>query len=140
MPDPYLPFLFAAARSAARSLLSVLYLFPLCPLPCGRGVLGGCVTLALSPVCPGTRGGGLLRTSGLDSRVQGCDDVLRAQCLQHPEEILAVRWLRACEGQLFATVLHQSQQEVTMVAVSEGVATCRGRGICSIACPLSSSL
>ena len=86
------------------------------------------------------RGGGLLQTSGLDLRVQGSDDVLRARCLQHPEEILAVRWLRTCEGQLFATVLHQSQQEVTMVTVTEGVATCWGRGTCSIACPLSSSL
>ena len=76
------------------------------------------------------RGGGLLQTFGLDLRVQGSDEVLRAGCLQHPDEILALRWLRACEGQLFATVLHQSQQEVTMVAVTEGVVTCWGRGTC----------
>ena len=85
-------------------------------------------------------GGELLQTTGLDSRVQGSDDVLRARCLQHPDEILAVRWLRACEGQLFATVLHQSQQEVTMVAVTEGVATCWGCGTCSVARPSPSPL
>ena len=79
------------------------------------------------------RGGGLRQTTALDSRVQGSDDVLRAQCLQQPAEILAVRWLRVLEGQLFATILHQSQQEVTMVAVTEGVATCWGRGVS--ACP-----
>ena len=72
--------------------------------------------------------------------MQGSDDVLRARCVQHLDEILAVRWLRACEGQLFATVLHQTQQEMTMVAVTEGVATCWGRGTCSIARPSSSSL
>ena len=72
----------------------------------------------------------LPRTPALDSRVQGSDETFRARCLQHPEEILAVRWLRICEGQLFATVLHHTQQEVTMVPVTEGVATCWARGIC----------
>ena len=42
---------------------------------------------------------------------------------------MAVRWLRVYEGQLFATVLHQSQQEVTMVPVTDSVATCWSRGI-----------
>ena len=60
--------------------------------------------------------------------MQGSDETFRTRCLQAPEEILAVRWLRAYEGQLFATVLHHSRQEVTMVPVTEGVARCWVRG------------
>ena len=74
----------------------------------------------------------LPRTPALDTRVQGSDERFRARCLQHPEEILAFSWLRVCEGQLFATVLDHTQQEVTMVPVTEGVATCWARKICPL--------
>jgi hypothetical protein len=63
-----------------------------------------------------------------DSRVIGSDETLRARCLQFPREISAVRWVRVHEGQLFATVLHQSGQEISMVPVDDGVARCYDRG------------
>ena len=61
-----------------------------------------------------------------DVRVEGSDETLRGRCLDHPDDLLSVRWLRVVEGQLFATVLHQSQQEVTLVPITKSVATCWG--------------
>ena len=61
-----------------------------------------------------------------DTRVQGSDETPRRRFLHQPDELLAVCWLWVLERQLFATMLHQSQQEITMVPVTEGIVTSWG--------------